>query len=128
MSYPYDCVLIVAQQGPLRDSIRALVTTSPRIKVIGETDDFTTALEMVSQSIPDLVVVDSNFPIEQVWLFLRQVKKKSPRTSRLMLANTVEEKQEIEAPSAETVCLKGASPLELMTYIEKLLAVSVVAC
>ncbi len=121
MEYPSSGLLIVAKQGPLRDSMRALVTTLPRIEIIDETDDISTALDVISQYHPDLVVIDGTFPVEDVWIFLRQIRKRSPLTRRLMLADTVREIQEIEAPSAEAICLKGVPPAELMAQIERLL-------
>ncbi len=121
MEYPSSGLLIVAKQGPLRDSMRALVTTLPRIEIIDETDDTSTALDVVSQHHPDLVLIDGNFQAEDIWVFLRQIRKRSPRTRRLMLADTVGEKQEIEAPGTEAIYLKGAPPGELVAHIERLL-------
>ncbi len=124
MEYPDSCLLIVAKQGPVRDSVRALVTTLPQTKIIAETDDIAIALDVVSQYRPELVLVDGSFPVEDVWVFLRQIRHRSPWTRRLMLADTVGEKQEIEAPTAEAICLKGSPPAELMAQIEKLLTIS----
>ncbi len=121
VEYPSRYLLIVAKQGPLRDSMRALVTALPQIEVIDETDDITAALDAVSKHQPDLVLVEGNLSAEDMWVFLRQIRRRSPRTRRLMLADTVGEKQEIEAPGAEAICLKGAPPAELVAHIERLL-------
>lgn len=121
MEFPSRSLLIVAKQGPLRDSMRALLTALPRIEIVDETDSTAAALDVVSQQRPDLVLIDSNFSAEDVWVFLRQIRKRSPRTRRLFLADTVGEKQEIEAPCAEAIFLKGAPPAELVANIERLL-------
>ncbi len=121
MESPSSGLLIVAKQGPLRDSMRALVSALPQIEIIDETDDIFFALDVISQHHPDLVLVDGDFPVEEVWVFLRQIRKRSPKTRRFMLADTVGEKQEIESPSAEAICVKGAPPAELVAHIERLL-------
>lgn len=122
MELPSGSLLIVAKPGSLRDSMRALLTTLPRIKIVDETENTLTALDLVSYHRPDLVLIDSNFPEEDVWMLLWQIRKRSPRTRRLILANTVQEKQEIEAPSAEAIFLKGAPIAEFVAHIERLLA------
>jgi DNA-binding NarL/FixJ family response regulator len=123
--YSFRHLLIVAKQGPLRDSMRALVTALPRIEIVDETDNISTALDGVGKHHPDLVLIEGDFSVEELWVFLRQIKRRSPLTRRLMIVDTIREKQEMEAPGVEAICLTGASPLELVANIEKLLMPSV---
>ncbi len=114
-------LLIVAKPSPLRDSLRALVTALPRVNVIDVTDDIPSALQAVAKHSPDLVLLGGDFPAEEMWVFLRSIKNRSPQTLRLMLADTVGQKLEMEAPNAEAIHIKGATPAELVAAIEKLL-------
>jgi len=115
-------LVIVAKPGTLRDSLHALMTALPKVSIICETDDISKALEVVTQHSPDLVLLGGDFPVDEMWVFLRLIRKRSPQTFRLILADTVGQKTEMEAPGAEVIRLKGTTPVELVADIERLLA------
>jgi DNA-binding NarL/FixJ family response regulator len=115
-------MVIVAEPGTLRDSLHALVSALPQVNIICETEDIAEALQVVTQHFPDLVLLGGDFPADEMWVFLRLIRKRSPRTLRLILADTVGQKMEMEAPGAEAILLNGATPVELVTDIERLLA------
>jgi DNA-binding NarL/FixJ family response regulator len=115
-------LVIVAEQGALRDSLHALMTTLPHVNVICETDDIAEALQVITRQSTDLILVGDDLPADELWVFLRLVRKRSPRTLRLIFADTVGQKTEMEAPGAEAVFLKGTMPFELVAYIERVLA------
>jgi len=115
-------LLIVAQSRSLRDGLHALVDAIAQTTVIEETDDLSVALETVSQHHPDLLLLDGNISAEDLWVFLRQVRLRSPHTQRAMLVGSTEQQQEIVAPCAEEIWINGALPANLIAGIEKLLA------
>jgi len=115
-------LVIVAERGALRESLHALMAALPEMNVICETDDIAEALFVISRQPTDLVLVANDFPADEMWVLLRQIKKRSPRALRLIFTDTVGQKTEMEAPSAEAVFLKGTMPIELVADIERLLA------
>jgi DNA-binding NarL/FixJ family response regulator len=116
-------LVIVAGGGPLRDSLHALMAALPQVNVICETDDIAEALHIISQHSTDLALVGDDIPADELWVFLRMIRKRSPRTLRLIFADTVGRKTEMEAPGAEAVFLRGTTPIELVAEIERMLAV-----
>ena len=120
-------LVIVAERGALRESLLALMAALPQMNVICETDDIAEALFVITRQPTDLVMVANDFPADEMWVFLRQIRKRSPRALRLIFTDTVGQKTEIEAPGAEAVFLKGTMPSELVADIERLLAEGTVA-
>lgn len=115
-------LLIVTKPGSLLDELHALVAVIPQTTIIGEIDDLSVALDTVSQRHPEILLLDGNISTEDLWIFLRQVRLRSPRTQRVMLAESIEQQQEIVAPCAEEIWINGALPVNLIAGIERLLA------
>ena len=115
-------LVIVAKRGALRDSLYALMAALPQMDVICETEDIVEALYVISQYSTDLVLMGDDFSADLLWVFLRLIRQKSPRTLCLILTDTMEQKREIEAPRADAVFLKGTTPFELVSGIQKMLA------
>jgi DNA-binding NarL/FixJ family response regulator len=63
--------LIVAGAGGLRDGLRALLTTVPQVEAVGQADDNLSALRMVSEYRPALVLLDSDLLSDEVWTVLK---------------------------------------------------------
>ena len=118
-------LLIVANPGVLRDGLHALVTAIPQTCIIGETDNLSMALETVSKYHPHLVLLAGNIGFEESLAFLHQVKSRSPQTRRLILVDSVVQKQEIEVPGVEAVWVKGTVSSELVADIKRLLMPSI---
>ena len=114
----------MAGKGALRDGLEALLATMPQIRIIGWVEDSTSALKLVVEQHPAVVVLDpETLLLDETWMLLRRIRIISPETRRLILAETVQQKQEAETPCAEAALLKGTSPAELVGTIEKLLAI-----
>ncbi len=121
----YASILIVAGQGALRDGLEALLATMSQIKVVGRVENLASALKMVVEQHPAVVVIDPEILLmDETFTLLRRIRIISPETRRLILAETVQQKREVEAPCAEAALVKGASPVELVFTIEKLLAMT----
>lgn len=121
-----DCTLalIAARPGPLRESLRCLMDALPRIKIIGAAGDATSALRMVLERSPGLVLVDAALPGDENGSLVRQVKARQPQTRCVVLTDTVGQ-QYVQADNADAVLLKGASAAKLVETIEGVLALHV---
>ena len=113
-------VLIVAKPTRMREGLRALLMAMPQLKIIGQVDDGPSAMQMISDHHPALILLDSNLPEDEAWVVLKQVKNGS-NTRCLVLADTVQQQRVARAEGADDVLLTGVPAAKLFTTIERLL-------
>ena len=80
--------VIASVPGIAEQSLRATLDALPLVRVVGTAAGCLSALRMVQQRQVDLVVIDSNLPLEDVHVFLRQLKQEGLNTRSLVLAAT----------------------------------------
>ncbi len=115
-------ILVVAKSDRWRRNLKILLETEPWIKVIGQTDDKDSALEMIFQHHPALLILDMNMPYNGTWkTTLKQVKAEWPQTRCLILGDTTQKLQAARAAGADVVLMKGFAIAELFATIEELL-------
>ena len=114
--------LIVAQPGPLRDSLQALMTTIPQIEILAETTDPSVLLRMGAEIQPDVVLMDADLPREQVWSALREIKDKWSQTRTIVLVKDSQQQREAQAAGADIALIKGYPAARLITAIGELLS------
>lgn len=114
-------VLIVARPGELRDGLRALLTTTGKIRHISQADDGPAALAIVGQSCPQVAVLDCNIPDGEVQTLLARIKAACPETRCLVLADSAEQQREAESAGADVTVLKGFPAARLAQTLARLL-------
>ncbi len=115
-------VLIVARSISLRDGLRALFMTIPRINNIADAVDAASALDVVSDLRPSVVVLDAGSLAPAAPSLLTQIKMVSPETNRIVIAETVRQMQEIKSAGAESIFLQGVPGVELVEAAKRFLA------
>jgi DNA-binding NarL/FixJ family response regulator len=113
--------LIVTGPGSLQNGLLALMMAMPQIEVVGETDDTSTALEMVVEHRPDLVLLDADLAGGEPWALLRKIKKDWPGIRCIAMAEDVPQQKEAEAFGADIALVKGFAPAQLIAAVERLL-------
>ena len=118
-----DCTsaLIVAKPGPLRDGLRALMIAMPQIGAVDEVNDFSSALKMVFEHRPTLVLLDVGLISGDTWMTIRRAKARWPKARCILLADDVQQHQEAEAAGADAVLLKGFPAARLVATMVRLL-------
>jgi len=111
--------LILAQPGPLRDGLRALVGTMPQIGTVNVAHDIQSALATDLGPSPALVLVDGDQ--DPVWLTVRRAKARWPQARTIVLVSSVQQQGEAEAAGADVVLLQGFQAGRLVAAIVKLL-------
>jgi DNA-binding NarL/FixJ family response regulator len=117
-----ELILIVAKPGRLREALCTLLKATSQLELIDQVDDGPAALKRVIQSDPELVLLDSYWPDNEVRAMVRQIKAERPQTRCLVLANTVEQQQVAKSAGADEVLLKGSSTTNLLEAIDKLVS------
>ena len=80
-------ILIVDDHEVVRNGIRSYLETIKDFEVVGEADSGEAALKLVSESIPDIVLLDLIMPGMDGVETTRQIKKISPRTQVVVLTS-----------------------------------------
>ena len=80
--------LLASAPGIAEQSLRATLESLPSVRVIGTAAGCLSALQMVYDMQPDLIVIDSNLPLEDVQELLRQLKQEGLETRSIVLAAT----------------------------------------
>ncbi|MBE0410348.1 MAG: response regulator transcription factor, partial [Anaerolineales bacterium] len=113
---------IVDDHRIVRQGVRAFLDTQPDLVVLGEASSGEEAVDMVTQQVPDVVLMDLVMPghmdgVEST----RQVKKTSPRTQVIMLTSYHDDEHIFPAirAGALSYVLKDIGPQELGDVVRK---------
>ena len=101
--------VIASMPGIAEQSLRATLEALPSVRVLGTAAGCLSALRMVQERQVDLVVIDSNLPLEDVQLFLRQLKREGLETRSLVLAATTAHVRAALAAGADAALRRDAS-------------------
>lgn len=113
--------LIIAQPGPLRDGLHALVGTMPQIGSVDVSGDVESAYGPRFNPCPALVLLDAHLNENNVWLAVRRIKRRWPRARTIVLAGNIEQEEAAEAAGADVVLLQGLPAGRLVAAIVRLL-------
>jgi DNA-binding NarL/FixJ family response regulator len=105
----------------MREGLRALLRTIPRIKIVEQVDRGSAALAMVTQERSTLVLLDSSLPSEEMWAAVKQIKAEWPQTQCIVVADTIRQQGMAHASGADGVLLKGFAAETLFTTIDEVL-------
>jgi DNA-binding NarL/FixJ family response regulator len=119
MVYP-KLTLIVAQPGPLREGLRAALSTMPHLVVVGEVDSAAAALDLDLHCPPGLVVLSAETPGRDALDAWQQVRARWPEARCLILADTVQQQEMARTAGVDTVLLKGFAAAKLFAAVETL--------
>jgi DNA-binding NarL/FixJ family response regulator len=78
-------VLICDDQSIVRDGLEMLLQLEPDIDVVGTAEDGATAVDMVTQNCPDLILMDIKMPVMNGIEATRQITTKYPQVKILVL-------------------------------------------
>jgi DNA-binding NarL/FixJ family response regulator len=122
MKKPFE-IVIADDHTILRQGLRALLSSDPNLKVVGEAEDGRDAIRCVENLSPDLALIDLSMPRMNGMEAIRDIKKTNPQTKIIVLTVHKTEEYILEAlkSGADGYVLKDASHAELMIAINKVL-------
>lgn len=112
--------MLVARPGPLRDSLRALVSAIPFTDTF-VVEDATAALDDLSRCHPALVIVDFDPADPGIWRLLDVLSAQRPAVHHIFMVDTVEEQRLALSSGAKVALLKGFPASRLHSVIKGLL-------
>ncbi len=78
-------VLLVDDQGLIRQGLKALLELEPDLEIVGEAENGEVAINLVTQSQPDVVLMDIRMPIMDGVAATREIHKHFPGIKILVL-------------------------------------------
>ena len=114
--------LIVARPGDLRDGLYSLLTVTNGITSVLQADGAKSALRLVVDESPELIILDFDLPREDMAKLLTRIKAHSPRSRCLALAEHAEQREAAQGAGADLVLIKGCLASELLNSVGELLA------
>jgi DNA-binding NtrC family response regulator len=117
-----SCVwaLLVARPGPLRDSLKELISAIPFTDTI-VVEDATAALNDLRECHPALVVVDFDPADVVIWRLLDAISIQRPAVRHIFMVDTVEQQRLALSSGAKVALLKGFPASRLHGVIKGLL-------
>ena len=115
-------VLIIAKPSRMRDGLRALLRTIPYLTIVGQADDSLTALKIVTEQHPKLLLLGANLPDDDIQAVLSQTKANWPETRSIVLADNFQRQWIAKAAGADRVLLAGFPPAKFVSTIAELLS------
>jgi DNA-binding NarL/FixJ family response regulator len=115
-------VMILANPGPLRDGLHALIFAMPQIESITEASDLQLTPGTSSEHHPSVVILDAELTRGNVPSVMQLVKARWSQARYIVLANDVREQQEAESAGADAALLKGVPPSSITEAVSRLLA------
>lgn len=112
-------ILIVDDHPVVRQGLRYMLEQRPDIDVVGEGNDGEQAIAMVSDLLPDVVLLDLLMPKMGGMTVVREIKRLAPNTQIIILTSYYEDDQIFNAIKAGALSylLKESSTLELVEAI-----------
>jgi DNA-binding NarL/FixJ family response regulator len=106
--------IIVSMPGTLREALRANLEAMPGVEVIALAGGCLSAVGLVQEKKPDIIVVDSNQSEDEVLAFLKDVKRVRPQIRLVVLTHTTRQQRRILGGGADAV-LSRWSPAKEFT-------------
>src|SRR5829696_7044089 len=80
-------LVLVGQHALVRSVLRELIEAHPQIRVVAEAADVDEAIETIRDETPDVVLVDTEFPIYQIVPAVQRLKHECPGSPVVLLGH-----------------------------------------
>ena len=114
--------LLVAEPGPLRDSLYTMLSEILQIGITSQASDADSAWKAIADLNPYLVLLDVSMGYDQVISVVNGLGTKALKCRSLVLADTIHQKAEIESAGADIVLIKGFPAEKLYEALVQLLS------
>ena len=114
-------LFILDDHQMLLDGLKALLVNESRYSIIGEANNGTLALELISENLPDIVITDINMPEMDGIQFTKLLLEKHPKVKVIALSMFGEKStiSEMLEAGVSGYILKNTGKQELIDALEK---------
>ena len=111
--------LVVSSSGDLQNGLLALITTISLIDVVLVAEDTESALQMIENHRPALIILESSS--FQVGATINEIKTQWPQIHLIVLVDDITQGKDAEASGADRSLIKGFQPQKLIAIIDEIL-------
>lgn len=115
--------LVIAQPGPLRNSLLTLLSTLPEIEIVAEAKNLASLQHAGEELRPDLILIEAGAALNSLPEALQHFKQRWTHTRTIVLVETRKHQEMAKAAGADVVLLKGFRATRLIEQIQSLIAV-----
>jgi DNA-binding NarL/FixJ family response regulator len=116
--------LIVARPGIVREGLEAVISAIPGLEVLAPVDNGNSALKVLEDTHPDLIVLDSSLPFEEIQSTLKNISSICSDVCSIVIADHPRNQTGFNALGANAVLVEGFSSGLLTATIKKQLAIT----
>jgi len=111
--------MLADDHAVVRQGLRYMLEQRPDIEVVGECGDGTQAVELVTELLPDVALLDLLMPVMDGAAATREIKRLAPHTHIIILTSYYDDEQIFDAIKAGALSylLKDSSPHELVEAV-----------
>lgn len=112
--------VIVSASAIMEASIRSIFGSLSSVQIIGSAASCLSALQLVREEKPDMLVIDANLPGQEMKILLQQMKQEALGTHSLVVTATREQERRALAAGADHVFPRYGSNDQLSSVVDRL--------
>ena len=112
--------VIVSASAIMEASIRSIFGSLSAVQIIGSAAGCLSALQLVRELEPELLVIDSNLPGQDTKVLLQKIKQEGLGTRSIVLTGTREQERRAFAAGADSVFPRHGSNDQLNAMVARL--------
>jgi DNA-binding NarL/FixJ family response regulator len=113
-------IVLADDQAPLRSALHFWLEQETHLHVVGEATDAASLISQITETPPDLILLDWELPGMPIGHMLPLLNQKLPNTHVIALSSRPEARQAALAAHVDAFVSKGEPPEQLLAAISKL--------
>ena len=111
-------ILFVSEPGVMQESMHAVLAALPHIAIVGQASGSLSALHLLSRCEAEVVVIDTNIPLEEMLALVRSINAMRPRIACIALASTRSQMRLAVAEGACAALPRSSPPQQISEAIQ----------
>ena len=112
--------VLAARPGAIREALKSTLALFPRLEISGMANGGLSALALVRQQKPALIIVDPGLLEDEIAVLVQKIKQEQPQIRCLLLAETTRQQNLFLALDADAVILRSDTTERLVLVLDKL--------
>ena len=112
--------VLAARPGAIREALKSTLALFPRLEISGVANGGLSALSLVRQQKPALIIVDPGLLEDEIAVLVQKIKQEQPQIRCLLLAETTRQQNLFLALDADAVILRSDTTERLVLVLDKI--------